>query len=271
MISLEHPIATKIRKQMVEAIARYQLIQDGDKVMVCVSGGKDSSILTVLLKEISRRAPYKFSVEAVMLDQGQPGFQPEPFVNWIQSLEIPFTMVSENTYAIVKEKISDGVYCSLCSRLRRGILYDHAFKNNFSKMALGHHRDDSNQTLMMNLFYTGKISAMPPKLKSDDGRNILIRPMILVSEADIEILAKDWNIPILPCNLCGSQEGMKRQRVKGLLRDLEKEIPFLQHSISKATSNVKSSQLMDAKLWDFVGLTKEAEKSEQAADPFEGY
>ena len=271
MISIDHPIATKIRKQMVEAIARFRLIEEGDKVMVCVSGGKDSAILTAILKEIMRRAPYTFTVEAVMLDQGQPGFQPKPFVQWIQALDVPFTMVSENTYAIVKEKITDGVYCSLCSRLRRGILYDHAFKNNFSKMALGHHRDDSNQTLLMNMFYTGKISAMPPKLKSDDGRNILIRPMILVSESDIEQLSKDWQIPILPCNLCGSQEGMKRQRVKSLLRDLEKEIPYLQHSIAKATSNIKSSQMMDAKLWDFEGLSKDVEPSERAVDPFEGY
>ncbi len=254
-VDFEHPLAIKVRKQMVEAMANYQMIADGDRLMVCCSGGKDSSILLALLSEVMRRAPYKFEVEAVMLDQGHPGFNPLEFANWVREvLGLKLVILSKDTYSIVKEKVTSGVYCSLCSRLRRGILYDYAFENGFTKMALGHHRDDLSETLLMNLFYTGKLASMPPKLKSDDGRNILIRPLSYVAEKDLIALAQVWNFPIIPCNLCGSQEGMKRQRIKKLISDLENEIPFLGNSMLKAMSNVRHSQLMDAGLWDFQNL-----------------
>ena len=261
-IDLENPLAIKIRKQMVEAISQYNLIGDGDKVMVCCSGGKDSTILLALLAEVQRRAPYDYQLEAVMLDQGHTGFDPKAFAAWVDALGVKLTIVEKDTYSIVKEKVTSGVYCSLCSRLRRGILYDHAVEHGFTKMALGHHRDDLSETLMMNLFYTGKLAAMPPKLKSDDGRNILIRPLSFVAEKDLSELAKAWAFPIIPCNLCGSQEGMKRQKIKKLLGDLEKEIPHLGNSMLKAMSNVHESQLMDHSLWDFNNL-----KSDPSAEP----
>ena len=253
-VDFTHPLAVKIRKQMVEAMAEYQMIQDGDRIMVCCSGGKDSSILLALLSEVQRRAPYQFEIEGVMLDQGHPGFDPKPFAAWVESIGVKLTILSRDTHSIVKEKVTSGVFCSLCSRLRRGILYDHAFEKGFTKMALGHHRDDLQETLLMNLFYTGRIAAMPPKLKSDDGRNILLRPLSFVAEKDLRELASVWNFPIIPCNLCGSQEGMKRQKIKKLLSDLEKDIPMIGNSMLKAMSNVRESQMLDHQLWDFENL-----------------
>lgn len=251
-IDFTHPLAVQIRKQMVEAIVKFNMIEDGDRLMVCTSGGKDSSILLALLTDIQRRAPYRYEIEAVILDQKQPGFDAGPFRNWIEKeVGVRLTVLERDTYSIVIDKVKDGVYCSLCSRLRRGILYDHAFNQKFTKMALGHHRDDLNQTLLMNLFYTGKISSMPPKLRSDDGRNVIVRPLSFVAEKDLIELAKAWGFPIIPCNLCGSQEGMKRQRIKRLIRDLEKEIPQVANSLIGALSNVHESHLLDHRLWDF--------------------
>jgi len=253
-VNVENPLAVKLRKQMVSAVAEYNLIEDGDRVMVCCSGGKDSSILLVLLSEVQRRAPYQFEIEAVMLDQKQPGFDADLFSKWVGSLGVKLTIVERDTYSIVTEKVTNGVYCSLCSRLRRAILYDYAFDHGFTKMALGHHRDDLSETLLMNLFYTGKLATMPPKLRSDDGRNIVIRPFCFIAEADIIELAKAWNFPIIPCNLCGSQDGMKRQKIKGLLRDLEKDIPNIGNSMLTAMGNVHESHLMDQSLWEFRDL-----------------
>lgn len=269
-IDFTEPLAVKIRKQMVEAIAEYNLVEAGDRVMVCCSGGKDSSILLALLLEIQRRAPYNFQVEAVMLDQGHPGFEPGPFAAWVESLGSKLRVLSHDTFSIVKEKVTSGVFCSMCSRLRRGILYNYAFENQFSKMALGHHRDDISETLLMNLFYTGKLSAMPPKLKSDDGRNILIRPLSFVAEKDLLELSAVWKFPVIPCNLCGSQEGMKRQRTKKLLRDLEKEIPQIGNSMLKAMGNVHSSQLLDQNLWDFQNLNADGVVKKTGIDHFSG-
>lgn len=251
-LDFSHPLAVQIRKQMVEAIAKFNMIEDGDRLMVCTSGGKDSSILLALLTDIQRRAPYRYEIEAVILDQKQPGFDASKFRSWVENdVGVKLTVLERDTYSVVIEKIKDGTYCSLCSRLRRGILYDHAYHQKFSKMALGHHRDDLNQTLLMNLFYTGKISSMPPKLKSDDKRNHIIRPLSFVAEKDLIELAKAWSFPIIPCNLCGSQEGMKRQRIKRLLKDLEKEIPQVANSLIGALSNVHESHLLDHRLWDF--------------------
>lgn len=253
-VDFENPLAIKIRKQMVQAIAEYQLIEEGDRVMVCCSGGKDSSVLLALLSEIARRAPYHYTVEAVMLDQGHPGFDPKAFSAWVESLGIKLTIVARDTLSIVKSKIEDATYCSLCSRLRRGILYDYCVDHGFTKMALGHHREDLNETLLLNLFYTGKISSIPPKLKSDDGRNIVVRPLSFVAESDVIELAKVWGFPIIPCNLCGSQDGMKRQMIKGLLKNLQQQIPNIAESMLTAQKNVRPSQLLDLNQWDFLGL-----------------
>lgn len=252
-----HPLAVKLRKQIVQALNDFNMIEDGDKIMVCVSGGKDSSILLALLTEIQKRSERKFVLEAAILDQKQPGFDATRFKEWIENLGVRLHVLERDTYSIVKEKIQGATYCSLCSRLRRAILYDFAYDNKFTKMALGHHRDDIVHTALLNQFYIGTTAAMPAKLRSDDGRNILVRPLCYVSERDIEELGAAWEIPIIPCNLCGSQDGLKRQRIKKLVRDLEKEIPNIYASIQTALSNIKPSQLMDQELWDFKGLKPE--------------
>lgn len=257
-IDFENPLAVKIRKQIVQALNDFNMIEDGDKIMVCVSGGKDSSVLLALLTEIQRRSERKFELEAAILDQKQPGFDAAKFKTWVESLGVKLHVIEKDTYSIVKEKVQGGTYCSLCSRLRRAILYDYAHDNGFTKLALGHHRDDVVHTALLNLFYVGTTASMPPKLKSDDERNILVRPLCYVSEREIEELAAVWAFPVIPCNLCGSQDGLKRQRVKKLVRDLEKEIPNIYASIQTAMSNVKPSQMMDQNLWDFKNLKIES-------------
>ncbi len=251
-IDLEHPLAVKIRKQITRALSEYHMIAAGDHVMVAVSGGKDSTILALLLKEIQKRAPMEFTFEAVMLDQMQPGFSAQDFSAFMSDAEVKLTILREDTYSIVKEKIPEGnTYCSLCSRLRRGILYNYAFQNKFTKIALGHHRDDMIETFLMNLFYSGKVGSMPPKLYSNDHRNIVIRPLAFAAEKDIIELAQEWKFPIVPCNLCGSQEGLKRERMTKLLDELEKESPDIRNSIGNAIGNIDVSHMMDTKLFDF--------------------
>jgi tRNA 2-thiocytidine biosynthesis protein TtcA len=251
-LDLELPTAVKIRKQITHALSDYHMIKAGDHIMVAVSGGKDSTILALLLKEIQKRAPMDFTFEAVMLDQMQPGFNADNFSEFMRESGVKLTILQENTYSIVKEKIPEGnTYCSLCSRLRRGILYNYAFQNKFTKIALGHHRDDMIETFLMNLFYSGKVGSMPPKLYSNDHRNIVIRPLSFVAEKDIVALAAAWNFPIVPCNLCGSQEGLKRERMTKLLDDLELETPDIRNSIGHALSNIDLSHMMDKKLFDF--------------------
>jgi len=269
-VDFENPLAIKIRKQIVQALAEFNLLSAGDRVMVCCSGGKDSSLLLALLTEIQKRAPFDFSLEAVMLDQKQPGFNATEFQAWVENLGVKLTIVERDTYSIVKEKITDGVYCSLCSRLRRAILYDFAVDHGFTKLALGHHRDDANQTLLLNLFYSGKISSMPPKLKSDDGRNILIRPLAFVAEQDLIQLAKEWSIPVIPCNLCGSQTGMKRQMLKAWLTEMEAKIPGIQASMLTAQGNIRETQLQDAHLWDLKNLSADGVASPLKIDHFTG-
>ena len=230
------------------------MIADGDKVMICVSGGKDSSILTILLEEIRKRAELDFTIAAVLLDQKQPGFDVQNFKNWLELEKIEFHMIEKDTYSIVKEKVTNGVYCSLCSKMRRAILYDYAHANQYTKMALGHHRTDLIETTMLNMFYTGNVSTMPAKLRSDDGRNIVLRPMMYVDERDLIQLATDWGFPVIPCNLCGSQEGMKRKKMKNLITELEKDIPNLSASFITALQNVKPSHLLDKNLYNFEEL-----------------
>ena len=263
-IDFDHPLAVKVRKQIVQALADFNMLEEGDKLMVCVSGGKDSSILLALLTEIRRRAHYNYELEAVILDQKQPGFDATEFKNFIESLGVKLTVLERDTYSIVTEKVPEGkTYCSLCSRLRRAILYDYAFDNGFSKMALGHHRDDMINTTLLNMFYVGRLASMPPKLLSDDGRNIIVRPLSYVAEEDLETLAKVWGFPIMPCNLCGSQDGLKRKRMKRLVQDLKKEIPNIEASIQTALANVQPSQLMDQNLWEFKEI--QARPSAQSA------
>lgn len=257
-INTEHPLAVKVRKQITRALSDYSMIAADDHVMVAVSGGKDSTLLALLLKEIQKRAPMNFTMEAVMLDQKQPGFDAQAFKAFMADQQIKLTVLEEDTYSIVKEKtIPGGTYCSLCSRLRRGILYNYAFQNKFTKIALGHHRDDMIATFMLNIFYSGKLGSMPPKLYSNDHRNIVIRPLAFVAETDIIELAQTWGFPIIPCNLCGSQEGLKRERMKTLLDTLEKEIPDIRRSMANALGNIELSHLLDKNLFDFTSELRE--------------
>lgn len=253
-VNRDLPLAIKIRKQITQALAEYNMIRDQDKIMICVSGGKDSSILTILLDEIRKRAEINFTIEATILDQKQPGFSSQNFQNWLELEGIKLNIIEKDTYSIVTDKVKDGVYCSLCSKLRRAILYDFAFANGFQKMALGHHRDDVIETTLLNLFYVGQLSTMPAKLKSDDERNVVIRPLVFVAEKDLIDLAKAWDFPVIPCNLCGSQEGMKRQKMKQLIKQLETEIPNLGASFTNALQNAKPSHLLDHKLYNFKDL-----------------
>ena len=252
------PLATKVRKQIVQALNDFNMISDGDKIAVAVSGGKDSSILVALLNEIRKRSERRFTIEAMILDQKQPGFDIRAFKNWIESLDIKINILEKDTYSIVKEKTPAGaVYCTLCAKFRRAILYDYVSDHGFTKMALGHHRDDLVETTLLNLFYIGQLSSMPAKLKSDDGRNIVIRPLAYVAEKDLVQLSLEWGFPIIPCNLCGSQETLKRKKMKKLIQELEKDIPNIGASIISALGNVQPTHLMDHKLWDFKNLTAE--------------
>lgn len=264
----ENPLAVKIRKQIVQALNDFDMIQDGDKITVAVSGGKDSSILVALLNEIRKRSERKFTIEAMLLDQKQPGFDATAFKAWIESLGIKLNLLEKDTYTIVKEKTPEGsVYCTLCSRFRRAILYDFAYDQGFTKMALGHHRDDLIETTLLNMFYIGQLGSMPPKLKSDDGRNIVIRPLAYVAEKDLKQLAQEWNFPVIPCNLCGSQETLKRKKMKKLIQELEKDIPNIGASILNALGNIQPSQMLDQSLWNFKGLARDAAFNPSPSSP----
>lgn len=248
----------RLRKQTTAAISEYKLIRPGDRIMVAVSGGKDSAVMLGLLDAIRRKAPFPFTLHPVLLDQKQPGFSVETFRNWVRTLSYELDVVEEDTYSIVIDKTEEGKsYCGLCSRLRRGVLYNYAVEKGYHKIALGHHRDDLNSTLLMNIFFNGRIASMPPKLRSDDGRNVVIRPMIYAQECDIAALATEWKIPLIPCNLCGSQDNLQRKRVKALLKDLEDEHPFMGQSLIKAQQNIRASQLLDPTRWSFDDLDEE--------------
>ncbi len=238
-----------------KAIADFAMIEKGDRAMVCLSGGKDSYSLLTVLNQLRKRSGNKFELFAFTLDQAQPGWDDKPMRAWLATQGIPHDILREDTYAIVKEKIPEGkTYCSLCSRLRRGIIYRYAETYGFNKIALGHHRDDLIRTLLMSILYGGKISAMPPKLLSDNKKHIVIRPFVYVQEKDIIKFATEQNFPIIPCNLCGSQENLARVRVKKLIEQLAEENPKIPSNMLHALTNIHPSQLMDKALWNFKGL-----------------
>ena len=245
----------RLRRHVGQAIADYDMIQDGDKVMVCLSGGKDSYTMLDILMNLQRHAPIHFELIAVNLDQKQPGFPEHVLPEYLSSLDIPFHIIEKDTYSIVKEVVPEGkTTCGICSRLRRGSLYGWARQNGITKIALGHHRDDIIETAFLNMFYGGKLKAMPPKLLSDDKTNILIRPLSYCKEADIARYADYQQFPIIPCNLCGSQENLQRQVIKDMLQNWDKQYPGRSDIIFKSLQNVAPTQLADTNLFDFVGL-----------------
>ncbi|MDD9940710.1 MAG: tRNA 2-thiocytidine(32) synthetase TtcA [Myxococcales bacterium] len=236
-------------------IADYSLIEPGDRIMVCLSGGKDSYTMLQLLGRLQRRAPVSFELLAVHLDQGQPGYDGAPLEAWLASEGYAYRILREDTYSVVLRNVPEGrTYCSVCSRLRRGVLYNAAEALGCTKIALGHHRDDAIETLMLNLMYTGTLAAMPPKLVSDDRRNVVIRPLLLCAEEAIARYAAACAFPVLPCNLCSSQDNLKRKQVKRVLSELEALSPRLRQSMLAAITRVRPSQLGDVDLWRALSL-----------------
>ena len=262
----------KLERSVGEAIGDYNMIGDGDTVMVCVSGGKDSYTLLSCLLAFRERAPVDFRIVAMNLDQKQPGFPDHILPAYFESIGVEYRIITEDTYSIVKDKIPAGkTTCSLCSRLRRGIIYRAATEIGASRIALGHHRDDMLETLFLNMFFGGKIKAMPPKLVSDDGKHVVIRPLAYCTEADITRFACTMAFPIIPCNLCGSQENAQRKLIKGMLQNWARDFPGRIESLATALKNVVPSHLADPRLFDFVSLTQQTvvEEGDTAFDPLE--
>ena len=248
-------LESRLRTQMGRAIEDYGMIADGDRVMVCLSGGKDSYAMLSLLLALQRAAPVSFELVAVNLDQKQPGFPAHVLPDYLTALGVPFHILEQDTYSVVKRVIPEGkTTCGLCSRLRRGALYTFAAEHGFTKIALGHHLDDIIETLFLNLFFGGTLKAMPPKLKSDDGRNVVIRPLAFCRERELARYATAKAFPLIPCNLCGSQENLQRKEIKAMLADWERTHPRRIESIAAALGNIAPSQLMDAGLFDFAAL-----------------
>ena len=251
----------KLRREVGRAIADFNMIEDGDKIMVCLSGGKDSYTMLEILRNLQHDAPVNFELIAVNLDQKQPGFPEHILPEYLTKEGVPFHIIEEDTYSVVKSIIPEGkTTCSLCSRLRRGNLYTFAESIGANKIALGHHRDDIMETLFLNMFYAGKMKAMPPKLLSDNGKHVVIRPLAYCREKDIERFAEAKQFPIIPCNLCGSQENLQRVAIKNMLREWDKKFPGRLETIFSAVQNVVPSHLADLELFNFKDLTQMSEQ-----------
>jgi len=257
----------RIRRQVGQAINDFNMIEEGDRVMVCLSGGKDSYTMLDILMSLQKAAPIRFELIAVNLDQKQPGFPAHILPEYLEKLGVEYKIVTEDTYSIVMDKIPEGkTTCSLCSRLRRGILYRTAKELGATKIALGHHRDDILETLFLNMFHGGKLKSMPPKLKSDNNEHVVIRPLAYAKEKEIEEFSDIKGFPIIPCNLCGSQENLQRKQIKQMLNDWDKQFPGRIESMFSAVQNVVPSHLADAELFDFKTLTQDIEEGDVAFD-----
>ncbi|MFZ5890792.1 MAG: tRNA 2-thiocytidine(32) synthetase TtcA [Myxococcota bacterium] len=260
----------RLEKRLLDGVARasadFGLIEPNDRVLVAVSGGKDSHALLYLLREIQRRAPFDFSLIALNVDQGHPGFPKQLLPEYFAREGYDFRIIEEDTYSVVKEKVPAGkTTCSLCSRLRRGILYTAAAELGATKIALGHHRDDVIETLLLNLFFSGQLKAMPPRLRSDDGRNVVIRPLVYAAERDLAAFAETKGFPIIPCDLCGSQEQLQRKQVKALLDDWEAKHPHLRANVFASLANVRPTHLFDTNLRNALGLQDAVEPSDSGS------
>jgi tRNA 2-thiocytidine biosynthesis protein TtcA len=263
MTELER-LTRELSRDLGRCATDFEMLRPGDRVMVCLSGGKDSYTMLHLLERLRQRAPFQFSLVAVHLDQGQPDYDGRPLERYLAEHGYDYRIVREDTYSVVKENVPEGkTYCSLCSRLRRGVLYNVAQELGCTRLALGHHRDDAIETLMLNLMFTGSMRAMPPKLISDDGRNTVIRPLLYAAETSIARFAELMQFPILPCNLCGSQEQLMRKQVKRWLNELETHAPRARQSMLAAMMNVRPSQLLDRGLWNELGLSVARESEER--------
>lgn len=255
-----HKLGKRLRHQVGRAIADFGMIEDGDKVMVCLSGGKDSYTMLDVLLQLQKKAPVRFELVAVNLDQKQPDFPEHVLPAYLESLGVAYRILEQDTYSVVTRVVPEGkTMCSLCSRLRRGALYTYAEQQGFSKIALGHHRDDLVATFFLNLFFHAKLSGMPPKLLSDDGKHVVIRPLAYVREDDIAEYAQAKAFPIIPCNLCGSQENLQRKQVKRMLDAWERETPGRIEQIARALGDIRPSQLSDPKWFDFLALGRRGE------------
>lgn len=256
-----------LRRDVGRAIADFNMIEDGDLVMVCLSGGKDSYTLLDILSNLQKHAPIDFKLHAVNLDQKQPGFPEHVLPEYLDGLGIDYKILEQDTYSIVTDKVPENkTYCGLCSRLRRGILYNYAESIGATKIALGHHREDIVETLFLNMFYGGKLKAMPPKLLSDDKRNVVIRPLAYCKESEISKYAEMMAFPIIPCNLCGSQDNLQRQAIKSMLGEWEKQYPGRIESIFRSIANISPSQMADSRLFPFSELRVDRAQGQQAGD-----
>ncbi|WP_149195374.1 tRNA 2-thiocytidine(32) synthetase TtcA [Luteimonas suaedae] len=248
-------LARRLRHQAGRAIADFGMIDDGDRVMVCLSGGKDSYTLLDILLQLQKKAPVSFSITAVNLDQKQPGFPAHVLPDYLRSIGVEYRILEQDTYSVVTRVVPEGkTMCALCSRLRRGALYGYAAEHGYTKIALGHHRDDLVATFFLNLFFHARLGGMPPKLLSDDGRHVVIRPLAYAREADIAAYAQAKAFPIIPCNLCGSQENLQRKQIERMLAAWDRETPGRVETIAHALGDVRPSQLSDPKLFDFLAL-----------------